>query len=139
MDLSWLKKGIVVRDEFQEIENVKIKMAVLVGVTPNGLDAKFLMINSQITAKARSRLEIRDRQFAIDGYTFLNYLSYVNCAQVISRPLELLLKRMEEGKARVCGELREADLCKAIQEVQKAVTVKPKDKYTAINPLPNMK
>ena len=134
MTLNRLERGVIIRDEFQEIQNVKIKMAVLVGLEPRVKVCKFFMINSQITCKARSIPQIRDRQVPIDAYDFLNYLSYINCAQVISRPLTRLRQRFDEGKAKICGQLREADLIKVFAQAEKAVTLSPKDKKLIASP-----
>jgi hypothetical protein len=130
LGVDTLKKGLVIRDEFDEILNTKTKMAVLVGCNPVDQSLKFVMINSQITAKARTNHELRDRhvQISDQSYSFLTTLSHINCTQIIPRPLSKLEKRLNAGVAKVCGELTEDDLAKVIEQICLAKTVIPKDK-----------
>lgn len=130
MDLQQIKKGLVIRDYVDEIANPKIKMGVLLGINPSTEKLKFVLINSRMTDKARSTPALRDRHVAISpsSYSCLDRVSYIDCTQVVSRSLTTLKERIDRNRESVCGMLLPEDLAKVVNEVGRAVTVKPKDK-----------
>ncbi len=124
-----LKKGLVIRDYFDEIWDSKIKMAVLVGSNSVDQTLKFVMINSRITQMAQSKPELRDRHVLIapQSYPFLKTLSHISCTQIISRHLSKLQRRLDTGDAQIRGELSRGDLTKVIEQICLAKTVSRKD------------
>jgi len=128
--ISNLRKGLVSRDFREEISHPKIKIFILAGLDLRRMDAKLVLINSEIVKFAQNRPALRERHIEIGQaeYSFLRHTSYIDCTYVVTTPFRKLTNRLLSGKAEILGHLSEPHLERLVEEVERASTVRGRDK-----------
>lgn len=123
-----IERGVILlSDSFSDIDHAK--SFAIIGIYKNSI-AGFFFINSRIHPVILSKPQLLAMQYPLrkKDYTFLRYDSFLGAGELQIRPLEALVKSMQNGQTSVVGRLTDEDLAIVLETCRHSDLFSQKEK-----------
>lgn len=121
---DWLKKGVVIRQFFEEmVDKEKFKRGVVVGQTTDRDQLLFVFIGTKMFKDAKWNIPLNNTE-----YDFLDHVSNLYCGRVTPVSYNKISKRVQENPKIVVGNLSPRHLNDALHRIEACPSVETKYK-----------